>query len=204
MTSPSKIFVGLKSVRSSKASPKSASIGPKCHWDGCDQVGLHRAPVGQEGDGLFFLFCTGHVKEYNRGYNYSSALSSPEVGRYQREAASGIRQVMGELASPASREAPLPSTARSGSAKSINATRSAAQRSARDAEARKRKLRVLEARAFETLGLPEDASPEDIRTRYKLRIKMLHPDANEGNRTTEDEMRAAIEAYKILKLNDFC
>jgi DnaJ-class molecular chaperone len=33
---------------------------------------------------------------------------------------------------------------------------------------------------------------------------MHHPDANEGNRTSEDELRASIEAYKILKLNGFC
>lgn len=204
MTSPSKIFVGLKSVRGSKAAPKNDTIGPKCHWDGCDQVGLHRAPVGQEGEGLFFLFCTEHVKEYNRGYNYSSSLSSPEVARYQKEAASGLRKASGKPVAPASREAPLPSMARSGSAKSINAARSAAHRKAKDAEARKRKLRVLEARAFETLGLPDNATPEDIRARYKLRLKMLHPDANQGSRTTEDEMRATIEAYKILKLNDFC
>jgi len=33
---------------------------------------------------------------------------------------------------------------------------------------------------------------------------MHHPDVNQGNRNSEDELRAAIEAYKILKLNEFC
>lgn len=203
MTSTSKIFVGLKSIRS-KAAPVSAPTGPKCHWDGCDKVGQHKAPVGQEAEGRFFVFCIEHVKEYNRGYNYSSALSSPEVARYQKEAATGARKAMGKTVTPASSAPPLPSTARSGSAKSVNARKTAEQRKAKEAEARTRKLKVLEARAFETLGLQEDATPEDIRARYKLRLKMLHPDANQGNRSSEDELRAAIEAYKILKLNDFC
>jgi curved DNA-binding protein CbpA len=203
MTSDSKIFVGLKSIRS-KAAPKSAPSGPKCHWDGCDQVGQHRAPVGQEAEGLFFVFCLEHVKEYNRGYNYSSALSSPEVARYQREAASGSRRSMGKAAAHGAADIPLPSTARSGSAKAVNARKTAEQRKAQEAEKQGRKLKVLEAKAFETLGISEDASPEEIRNSYKQKLKMHHPDANQGNRSSEAELRAAIEAYKILKLNDFC
>jgi curved DNA-binding protein CbpA len=160
--------------------------------------------VGQEAEGLFFVFCLEHVKEYNRGYNYASVLSSPEVARYQKEAAVGARRSMGKTATPADADAPLPSTERSGSAKAVNARKSAQQSKAQEAEKKKRKLRVLEAKAFETLGLSEDATPQDIRNRYKMKLKTLHPDANEGSRSSEDELRAAIEAYKILKLNDFC
>jgi DnaJ-class molecular chaperone len=31
-----------------------------------------------------------------------------------------------------------------------------------------------------------------------------HPDANEGDRGSEEQLRAAIEAHKLLKLNGFC
>jgi curved DNA-binding protein CbpA len=202
MSGDSKIFVGLKSIRS-KAAPKTEPTGPKCHWDGCERIGSHRAPVGQEAEGRFFLFCIEHVKEYNKGYNYASALSSPDVARYQKEAAAGARKALGNtVAEP--KEAPLPSTARSGSAKAVNARKTAEQRQAKKVELQKRKLRVLEAKAFETLGLSEDASPEEIRVRYKEKIKMLHPDANGGSRQSEAELRASIEAHKILKLNGFC
>jgi curved DNA-binding protein CbpA len=203
MTTDSKIFVGLKPIRS-KAKPKSSEpIGPKCHWDGCDRVGQHRAPVGQEAEGRFFLFCIEHVKAYNAGYNYSSALSSPEVARYQKEAATGARRAMGKtFVQP--EEPPLPSTARSGSARVVNARKSAEEREAKKAEQQKRKLRVLEAKAFDVLGLSEDATPDEIRNRYKERLKMLHPDANGGSRTSEEQLRASIEAHKILKLNGFC
>lgn len=202
MTADSKIFVGLRSTRG-KAKPRATPVGPKCHWDGCEGVGTHRAPIGQEAEGRFFLFCTEHVKEYNSGYNYASALSRPDVARYQRDAASGARKSMGKSAVPPE-EAPLPSVERSGSAKTINARRKAQLREALKVEQQKRKLRVLEAKAFETLGLSEDATPEEIRARYKERLKMLHPDANKGSRQSEDQLRASIDAYKILKLNDFC
>lgn len=99
---------------------------------------------------------------------------------------------------------PLPSTERSGSAKTLNARKSAEQRQMQMSEAAKRKLKVLESKALATLGLPEDASPEDIRRRYKERLKMHHPDANQGDRASEEELRASIQAHKILKLNGLC
>ncbi len=202
MTGDSKIFVSLKSIRK-KAPTRSEPSGPKCHWDGCERTGQHRAPIGQESEGRFFMFCMEHVKEYNKGYNYSSALSSPEVARYQKEAATGARKALGSTVTEPT-EAPLPSTARSGSAKAVNARKSAEQRQAQKAEMQKRKLRVLEAKAFEVLGLSEDATPEEIRARYKERLKMLHPDANGGDRNSERDLQASIEAHKILKLNGFC
>lgn len=203
MTGDSKIFVGLKSTRKKNAVSKAEPLGPKCHWDGCEKAGTHRAPVGPKAEGLYLLFCLEHVREYNKGYSFTTAPSSPEVARYQKEAAIGSRKTIGKRIEQDTK-APLPSTMRSGSAKAINARKTAAQREAQKAEQQKRKLKVLEAKAFETLGLSHDATPEEIRAQYKLRLKMHHPDVNQGNRNSEDELRAAIEAYKILKLNEFC
>jgi hypothetical protein len=101
-------------------------------------------------------------------------------------------------------ETPIPCTVRSGSAKALNARNTAAQRQVQKTDFQIRKLKVLETKAFETLGLSPDATPEEIKSRYKERLKMHHPDANQGNRTSEGELRASIEAHKILKLNGFC
>jgi hypothetical protein len=164
---------------------------------------MHRAPVGRDAEGLYLLFCVEHVKEYNRGYNFNPDLSDADIARYQREAASGARLSHGTSVNQTA-EKPLPSTARSGSAKALNARKTGAQRQAQRAELQTRKLKVLEAKAFETLGLPPNATPEEIKSRYKERLKMHHPDANQGNRSAEEELRASIEAHKILKLNGFC
>jgi curved DNA-binding protein CbpA len=202
MTLDSKIFVGLKSARK-KSTAQSQPTGPKCQWDGCDKIGTHRAPVGRDGEGLYLFFCLEHVKEYNKGYSFTTPPANPEVARYQKEAATGSRQTWGTSVKEAT-ELPMPSTARSGSAKALNARKTAAQRQAQKAELQVRKLKVLEAKAFETLGLTPDATPEEIRARYKEKLKMHHPDANQGDRASEDQLRASIEAHKILKLNGFC
>lgn len=202
MTSDSKIFVGLRSTRK-KTTPSRQPTGPKCQWDGCEQAGTHRAPVGRDGEGLYLLFCAEHVKEYTKGYNFAPNLSDPVTARYQREAASGSRATVGVSVNKTV-EAPLPSTARSGSAKAINARKSAAQRQAEKALFQQRKLKVLEAKAFETLDLSQDATPEEIRRRYKQMLKLHHPDVNNGDRDSEAKLQAAIDAHKILKLNGFC
>ncbi|MCM2472382.1 DnaJ domain-containing protein [Rhizobium sp. CG5] len=202
MTSDSKIFVGLRSTRK-KPAPQQESRGPKCQWDGCDKSGTLRAPVGRDGEGLYLVFCTEHVREYNKGYNFSPNLSDPVIARYQREAAEGSRPTEGTGA-PKATEIPLPSTEPSGSAKAINARKRAALRQVAAADLQRRKLKVLEAKAFETLGLSPDATPEEIRRRYKQSLKMHHPDANDGDRNSEDKLRASIDAHKILKLNGFC
>ncbi|WP_320198874.1 J domain-containing protein [Agrobacterium sp. rho-13.3] len=202
MKPDSKIFVSLKSGKK-KTTPEVQATGPKCQWDGCDKPGPHRAPVGREAEGLYLFFCLEHVKEYNKGYNFTTGLSSDDIARYQREAITGGRPTWGSGVNQ-STEIPIPSTARSGSAKTLNARKTAAQRQAQKADFEKRKLKVLEAKAFETLGLTQDATPEEIRTRYKERLKTYHPDVNQGDRASEDQLRASIEAHKILKLNGFC
>ena len=198
----SKIFVGLRSTRK-KSTPHSEPAGPKCQWDGCANIGTHRAPVGRGAEGLYLLFCLEHVKEYNKGYNFAADLSNEDIARYQREATTGGRQTWGTISNQAT-GTPMPSTARSGSAKALNARKTATQRQPHRTDIHVRKVKVLEAMAFETLGLLQNATPQEIKSRYKERLKMHHPDTNEGNRASEDALRASIEAHKILKLNGFC
>ncbi|MGY5810075.1 J domain-containing protein [Rhizobium sp. LEGMi198b] len=202
MTSDSKIFVGLRPTRKKPAEHRETS-GPRCQWDGCDNQGMHRAPVGADAEGLYLLFCRSHAKEYSEGYNYVTKLSNPVTARYQREAANGSRPSWGVRVNHSS-ETPLPSSIRSGTAKTINARKNAIQRQAAKGVVQSRKLKVLEAKAFETLGLSPSATPDEIRSRYKQRLKMHHPDANDGNRASEEALRATIDARRILKLNGFC
>ena len=40
--------------------------------------------------------------------------------------------------------------------------------------------------------------------RFKELVKRHHPDANGGDRASEDQLRAIIEAYNYLKKMGFC
>ncbi|MFP3546821.1 J domain-containing protein [Rhizobium sp. SIMBA_035] len=199
--SDNKIFVGIRPIRRGLRSATQDQTGPKCQWEGCESPGIHRAPVGGAADGLYLMFCAGHSKQYREGYHYSPGKSDPVVARYQLDAAGGRIPSRGVRTSHQALETPLPSPIPSGSAKSLKARGKAVQSAGIIPV---RKLKPLEAQALDVLALPRGATSDDIRRRYKERVKLDHPDANSGDRQSEDRLMATINAYRILKASGLC
>ena len=191
--------------RQSKAKPSPAEL-PVCQWDGCDDPGEFRAPVGRNAEGEYFRFCVEHVRRYNKGYNYFSGLSDSEIARYQKEALTGHRPTwkVGSLGADTS-AAPEISSMRSGRAGYYKATgRPHPGRQTVPNVDQERQLRPLEKKAIRTLGLEGRPSPEAISIRYRLLVKQLHPDANHGDRGNEERFREVLDAYRLLKRSGFC
>jgi hypothetical protein len=67
-----------------------------------------------------------------------------------------------------------------------------------------RPVRNAELKALHTLGLDETATREKIRSQYKVLVKRLHPDANNGSRANEDTLKAVIQAYDYLRSTGYC
>jgi DnaJ-domain-containing protein 1 len=67
-----------------------------------------------------------------------------------------------------------------------------------------RPIRNAERKAFDTLGLEVDADAAEIKARFKELVKRHHPDANGGDRSTEERLVAVIQAYNYLKSAKFC
>src|SRR5437588_5447365 len=74
---------------------------------------------------------------------------------------------------------------------------SAARRNGRRFESRT--VRNAERKALDALGLEADASAQDVKRRFKTLVKRHHPDANGGDRSSEDQLREIIQAYNYLK-----
>ena len=160
MNLDSKYFDRLRTKRKGPAAAKPADAEtavPECQWDGCHKPGKHKAPVGRNAEGQFFLFCFEHVKAYNKGYNYFEGLSDSEIARYQKEALTGHRPTWTVGVNGDTRKTPL-----NGSKKAGNAASGARMRDpfgfvhdGRDGRPqrpkRERKLKTLEAKAFDTL-----------------------------------------------------
>lgn len=203
----SKYFDRIRTRRKREKEPEvQASV---CQWDGCDKPGVHRAPVGRNAEGQFFLFCFEHVKEYNKGYNYFSGLSDSEIARYQKEAITGHRPTWTVGVNKGAKHSPLHSTMHSGPAgaqrlKDPFGFVAQGRGGAAPRYQQTRKLRTLEAKAFDTLELPPDADQAAIRSRYKELVKKHHPDANGGDRGSEERFRAVVQAYQLLKQSGFC
>ena len=53
--------------------------------------------------------------------------------------------------------------------------------------------------AYEALGLAPGTSQREITTTFRTKIRDLHPDARDGDRSAEPLLRKLIEAYQYLK-----
>lgn len=202
----SKFFdsIRISSGKKAKAEPETIT----CQWEGCDKPGLHRAPAGRNREGQFLHFCIEHVREYNKNFNYFSDLSDEEIAKFQKDAVTGHRPTWTSASNrtTATKTSQEFSAIRSGSAVSQKRMRNpyGLINEKRAEAAPKRKLKVLEAKAFITLELKEFASSDEIKSQYKVLIKRHHPDANGGDRGSEERFRAVLQAYNLLKKAGFC
>jgi hypothetical protein len=188
--------------------PVDREEGPACEWQGCDRRGTHRAPKGRQREGQYFRFCLDHVREYNKSYNYFAGMGDDDIAAYQRASATGHRPTwtMGVKNGHANADENL-KTRFSWSEAFVDPFGLFGGGNARGSaksEPERRPLKNVERRSFAALDLEgwEDAS--EIKARYKTLVKRLHPDANGGDRSSEDRLRQIIQAYHYLKSAGFC
>jgi hypothetical protein len=178
-----------------------------CQHSGCVAAGEFRAPKGRGREGQFWRFCLDHVRAYNATYNYFAGMPDEDVLAYQKAATTGHRPTWTMGVNPGSKgraethpaggpamEDPF------GMFDDARSTRRAPQQPAPET----RRLKILERKALETLDLPESAPGPEIKARYKALVKRLHPDANGGDRSSEDKLRGIIQAYNTLRSAGLC
>lgn len=184
------------SVRAKPAGETLApAAGPTCQWKGCHSVGLYKAPVGRGQEGKYYLFCLDHVRQFNASYNYFEGWSTAQVEAFQKDAMIGHRP-----------------TWKTGTGGDVHAQKRGGfsgpfvdphafldGRLGRDKAPPARRLKPLERKALEALGLDERADRDRIKHRFKELVKRHHPDANGGDKRSENKLREIIQAYNYLK-----
>jgi hypothetical protein len=179
-----------------------------CEWQGCRQTGGYRAPKGRDREGQYYNLCLDHVREYNKSYNYFAGMKDDDIVAYQRSASTGHRPTwtMGVNADGAEATARLDPHRAWAAAFSdpFGIFGGSHHPRPEDAQPMQRPLRNLERKSFAVLDLEGSEDGTEIKALYKTLVKQLHPDANGGDRSTEDRLRQIIQAYHYLKSAGFC
>jgi hypothetical protein len=194
----SKYFDSLRAKPAGETPAPAA--GPACQWKGCLGAGLYRAPVGRGQEGKYYLFCLDHVRQFNASYNYFEGWSTAEVEAFQKDAIIGHR--------------PTWKTGTSGDVRGYRHRGRAGDalggafadphdflggQAGRDKAPPARRLKPLERKSLQALDLDEGAGRDEIKHRFKELVKRHHPDANGGDKRSENKLREIIQAYNYLK-----
>lgn len=211
MKSNSKLFEGIR-IKPRRGPAEEAAAKPGCDWDGCSNPGIYKAPKGAKAEGQFHNFCLDHVRQYNRSYNFFSNMSDDDIADYVQKAnAPGSRETWAFGTNRFGKTNPEPKAraTRDYSGRKLNDPLNLFARVARN-RARvnpdaPREIRIHEQDrvALETLGLEGRKSSTEIKAAYKGLVKIHHPDANGGDKTSEERLRAIISAYNHLKSKGF-
>jgi hypothetical protein len=168
-----------------------------CSITGCTGEGAYKVPKSRDQVATYVWVCLAHAREHNEKWDYFKGMSDDAVARFQEDAITGHRPTwpLGKRAAGVATEHGPQS-----GAWRIEDDFAVFGETAPEAPHRPhRVLTGLQRQAFDTLDLEANATLNEIKARYKELVKRFHPDANGGNRGTEERLKQVIKAYGVLR-----
>jgi hypothetical protein len=172
--------------RLSKGETPAVSRG--CDWPGCSEAGEFRAPRSPRELRTYVWFCLTHVRQYNASWNYYAGMADEEVeadirrdtvwqrptwrlGQQGGRFAQGFRVTdgFGYFNEDAEHERPEATP-----------------------------HRTPEAEALIVLDLAAPVTQAMVKARYKELVKQHHPDANGGDKASEEKFKEISQAYRTI------
>ncbi len=165
-----------------------------CAVKGCEEEGAYRVPKSREQLSTYIWVCLAHARAHNEKWDYFKGMSESDVAQFQVESVTGHRPTwpLGK------RAAGIPGGQGAYHVEdgfAVFGDVSEPQQPRRP----ERVLTRLQRQAFDVLNLETSATLNEIKARYKELVKRFHPDANGGDRGTEERLKQVIKAYGILR-----
>ena len=171
-----------------------------CEWEGCISKGGCKAPKGPDRLREYYNFCQIHAREYNKNWNFFTGMTDDDIKEWQAGARHGHRPTWDVRKNTAERAAAR-KKAKAGSTGAYAEPLSIFGDGGIEdiGEQPRRRLSKMQIKALNDLGLDETANKDEVRKRYTQLVKQLHPDANKGDRSTEESFARVVKANKVLK-----
>ncbi|MBV8776433.1 MAG: J domain-containing protein [Alphaproteobacteria bacterium] len=172
-----------------------------CDHPGCEAGGEFRAPRSRLELNHYYWFCLDHVRSYNAAWNYYAGMSEAEIEAEIRYDTTWQRPTwkLGQRHGPAY-EARMrdPFNVYNGKPYRNGGSRGRAfgnDASTRAASACEQALAVFD--------IDPPFTQTALKARYKVLVKLHHPDAHGGDKDAEEKLKIINQAYTTLKASYF-
>jgi hypothetical protein len=173
-----------------------------CDHPGCEAGGDFRAPKSRLELDRYYWFCLEHVRAYNIAWNYYAGMSQSEIEAEIRRDTVWQRPSwkLGERHGPGPRIGD-PFGVYSGHEHGFDRRAN----NGRDRHAADAQTRALSAReqALAVFDIEPPFTAARLKARYKVLVKLHHPDAHGGDKQAEERLKIINQAYATLKASYF-
>jgi|TARA_B110000971_G_scaffold178566_1_gene184542 hypothetical protein len=161
-----------------------------CDWDNCQETGTYRAPVKRDDSKKYRLLCLGHIKIFNKNWNYFEHMNDQEIEFFIKSDLTWHK-----------------ATKTFGSSDNFfnilwnNALDDKLNifKSSNFKDFKKTKVSQQDRDALQVLELNDEEKWDQIHSKFKELVKKYHPDKNQGNKKFEEKLKIITLAYSQLK-----
>ncbi len=180
------------------ADPVKEQLFTKCDMPGCSENSEHKAPK-HRGLNEYYYFCTNHIQEYNKAWDFFSGMSEREIQEHVKSSLYGDRPTWKHKADQNAEEAIYRAAQNSYYyGQETNNNKESQQNNNKRKFSGDTSTPEYEAMAIMSLSPP--VTLKEIKTRYKTLAKKHHPDLNKDDPNAEELLKKINMAYTVLKL----
>jgi curved DNA-binding protein CbpA len=175
-----------------------------CNHLGCLQEGEHRAPKSPHNLTEHYWFCSDHITEYNKSWNYTKNMGKGEVEHQIYSAMYWDRPTWKMSAHPLSeerlRKRIYESFHQDGMHSFFDRKKDQEEQNTKRRQFNHPNIPGPEIDALKTMDLNPPVEWDEIRAQYKTLVKLHHPDLNQDKTKAEELIKQINLAYSILKI----
>lgn len=180
-----------RTPRARAFAPDPAAPGHTCDMPSCTAAGEYRAPKSRTSLNEYHWFCLEHVRAYNASWDFYKGMTPGQI-EAQTRADTGWQRPTWPLGSLGKQSAMDEAMARD----PFDILHAAKPGRARPAPT---SVPADLREPMHTLGLEWPVSIDTVKSRYKELAKRHHPDANGGDRASEERLKTINIAYAAIR-----
>ncbi len=189
-------LMNRRNTRHRAFDPDPDAPGRLCDMPNCEEQAGYRAPRSRDNLQDYWWFCLEHVREYNAHWDFYKGMTPGQIENHLRADVSWNRPSwrLGHLGGGQAAQAFAEDRILDPLGLLNAAARSRGNRQ-KAVDPRPEALR----QPLEALGLSWPISMDELKGRYKVLARRHHPDANGGDRASEEKFKTINVAYTALR-----